>query len=121
MGVVNMCAEWKGPVRIYERFGVEQLRLPTADVSAPSLDSLERGVRFIRDKLAKNPRGSIFIHCKCGIGRSASILVCYMVAERGMSPEAAMQRLQSLRAEVSKDILRYESVRAFVAKHSKSR
>ena len=34
--VVNTCNEYGGPVKQYDQFGIEQLRVPTIDFTAPS-------------------------------------------------------------------------------------
>ncbi|CAM9444143.1 unnamed protein product [Phaeothamnion confervicola] len=48
VGVVNMCAEYNGPVAQYRKFGIEQLWLPTVDHFEPSAEDLQRAVRFIQ-------------------------------------------------------------------------
>jgi len=40
-----MCAEYKGPIKTYEKYGIEQLYLATIDSTAPSLKSIEKAVK----------------------------------------------------------------------------
>lgn len=71
--------EWK-------KMGVEFLQLPTRDfVEAPSLDNIHLGVQLIEkyvsplhSKSGQIP-SSVYIHCKAGRTRSATLVACYLV------------------------------------------
>jgi hypothetical protein len=39
-GVINMCEEYKGPLRKYKELGIEELYLPTTDHFEPELEDL---------------------------------------------------------------------------------
>ena len=73
--MINLQDEWKGPVKAYAKYGIEQLRLPTIDHVEPTVDDMERAVAFIRrvrataDERRSEQRG-VLIHCKGGHGRS---------------------------------------------------
>ena len=55
-----------------------QLRIPTLDFdAAPSVEEIEEGVAFIKSFKEKNE--SVYIHCKAGRGRSALLVVCYLI------------------------------------------
>lgn len=69
--------EWK-------RLGVEFLQLPTKDFyEVPSLDNLRKGVSLIEKyaTLSKDtyPQLSVYIHCKAGRTRSATLVACYLI------------------------------------------
>ena len=74
--VVNLCAEYAGPVEAYERLGVEQLRLPTVDHVEPSVADLRAAVDFIR---RASRRGKVLVHCKAGHGRSAAVAYAWLL------------------------------------------
>ena len=58
--------------------GVEQLHIPTPDlVAAPSLPSLKEAVKFIH--CHGNKGGSVYVHCKAGRTRSATVVACYLM------------------------------------------
>lgn len=62
--------EWKS-------IGVEFLQLPTRDfVEAPSLEHIYRGVELIEKYI---PSASVYVHCKAGRTRSATLVACYLV------------------------------------------
>ncbi len=39
-GVINLCEEFRGPLRKYKELGMEQLYLPTTDHFEPTVDDL---------------------------------------------------------------------------------
>lgn len=78
-GIVNMCDEYKGPTRQYERLGMTELRLQTVDHFVPSLEHLEAAVDFIRQHEARGER--VYVHCRAGHGRSAAAVLAWMVSK----------------------------------------
>ena len=66
--VVNMCQEYPGPRKLYEKYQIEQLWLPTVDFNPPSLESVQRGVAFLKQKTEEKSR--VYVHCKAEIGRA---------------------------------------------------
>lgn len=78
-GVINMCYEYDGPKGYYSNLGMKQLHLPTVDHFEPSASQITEAVRFIQDY--KNRGEKVYVHCKGGHGRSASIAMCWMMNE----------------------------------------
>jgi atypical dual specificity phosphatase len=76
-GVVNMCHEYSGPMAEYNELGIKQMRLPTVDHIEPSLEYMQEAVRFI--KSYKDRGEKVYVHCKAGHGRAASIALCWML------------------------------------------
>jgi len=76
-GVINMCAEYQGPVQAYNDLEMTQLWLRTVDHFEPSLDSMKDAVKFING--IKSKGGKVYIHCKAGHGRGASIALCSLM------------------------------------------
>lgn len=56
---------------------IDFLRLPTADLTPPSIDKLKHAVAFI-DRQAKANKIT-YVHCKAGRGRSATVVICYLL------------------------------------------
>lgn len=98
-GVVNTCEEYAGPVRNYRRAGIEQLRIPTIDFTHPPLENVEAGVEFIERHV--NSGGKIYVHCKAGRGRSATIVMGYLMKRYHLTPAEAQKRLEGVRAHVN--------------------
>ena len=115
--VVNTCEEYAGPTAAYSAAGIEQLRIPTTDFNPPTLADIERAVEFIDRHAAQGH--SVYIHCKAGRARSATVALCWLVARRGLTPEAAQQLLLARRPHVNPRVAQRPVVREFAAKHGK--
>ena len=110
-GVVNTCEEYPGPEAVYRELGMTQLRVPTIDFTAPNLQDVERAVDFINDYRSRGE--GVYIHCKAGRGRSATVVLCWLVQARKLSPEAAQQRLLEVRPHVVPNVYRRPVVQQF--------
>ena len=108
--VINTCAEYAGPVRKYADAGIVQLHLPTVDFTPPSLDDLCRGVEFIQQHRAAGRK--VYVHCKAGRGRSATLVMCYLI-KKGLSIEEAQRLLLEKRPQVNPRLFQRAVVRAF--------
>lgn len=110
--VINMCQEYAGPTTAYQTYQIEQLWLPTVDFNPPSLDSVRRGVEFLYQKTSKSQR--VYVHCKAGRARSATIVICWLVKHKGMSPEQAQAHLLTCRPHVNPRLLSRPVVREYL-------
>lgn len=112
--VVNMCRESKGPQGEYRKRGITQLHLPTPDLCSPELYDLILGVRFIIDKrkhLAQDEM--VFVHCKGGRGRAATMVLCYLISQ-GWDANEAIHDMRSKRHVVATSVLHYPAVQQFI-------
>jgi predicted protein tyrosine phosphatase len=81
--------------REWKRAGVKFLNLPTPDVTPVKREDIKRGAKFIDRQVSKGR--SITVHCLAGVGRSATVLICYLIKYRGMKPKAAVEFVRSKR------------------------
>ena len=72
--------------------------LPVRDLSVPSVEVVNQALDLIDEETARG--GVTYVHCWGGIGRTGSIIGCWLARELG--GDAALVRLQELRA-VSSD------------------
>ncbi len=114
--VVNMCDEFAGPAQEYAQFGIDQLKIPTVDFSEPLTDEIQRAIDYINRHRGKP--GSVFVHCKSGRGRSATVVLCWLIQEHDLSPEAAQLRLQKRRGQVLKNLFQRRCVQQFLRSKS---
>lgn len=114
--VVNTCVEYGGPKQRYARHGIEQLHTPTLDFTPPTLSDIERAVDFV--EAHRSRRETVYIHCKAGRGRSATVALCWLVAHRGMTPAQAQAHLESVRPHVNRSLWEREVVRQFARLHA---
>jgi len=106
-GVVSMNEDYElkafsnlGPE--WANLGVKFLQLPTTDMfTSPSQDHLQTGVQFIREVVSENPTGSsVYVHCKAGRTRSATLVGCYLMEEYGHTPEEAVAFMEDKRPHI---------------------
>ncbi|WP_248356785.1 protein-tyrosine phosphatase family protein [Anaeromyxobacter oryzae] len=92
---------------------IRLLHLPTHDTRAISLESIDHGVAFASEGLERGE--SVLVHCQWGIGRSALLAVCTLVA-RGQAPLAALEQAKRARPIVSPSPEQLEALVAFSAR-----
>ncbi len=116
--VINTCREYNGPVEAYAAAGIEQLHLPTVDFTQPSIEHVRAGVEFIHRNIAAGRK--VYVHCKAGRARSATIVMCYLIS-KGLTPAEAQARLLEMRPQVSKFLSRRKVVATFAEMSSEFR
>lgn len=111
--VVNTCEEYCGPEKGYAAAGIEQLRIPTTDFCHPRLQDIQMAVEFVQQHVRAGH--SVYIHCKAGRARSATVALCWLVKYRQMSAEQAQESLLRSRSHINPFIYRRPVVIEFVA------
>ena len=74
--------------------GMEFLHIPIPDMAAPALEDIQRFAAFVEECVAVG-RG-VVAHCAVGVGRTGTMLACFLVA-RGMGPEEAIDSVREKR------------------------
>ncbi|KAF8689362.1 hypothetical protein HU200_041903 [Digitaria exilis] len=100
-GVVTLNESYERlvPRSLYEAHGIENLVLPTRDyLYAPSFVNLCEAADFIhRNALS----GKLtYVHCKAGRGRSTTVVICYLVQYKNMTPAEAYEHVRLRRPRV---------------------
>lgn len=113
-GVVNLCAEYQGPVGKYKKLGLNQLWLPTVDHFEPSLNDIESAVKFIQ--MHEVQGGKVYVHCRAGHGRSAAVVYAWLLSKDpyNTDPKTLNEYLCTLR-NVRKSLWKQENIRRFHA------
>lgn len=103
--------EWNGK-------GVEFLQLSTPDIfHAPTQDDLDKGVEFIR-KFEGTGR-SVYVHCKAGRTRSATLVGCYLMQKHNWDANMAVDFMKSRRSHVLLRSPQWNAMRTFFDRHIK--
>ncbi|XP_022111089.1 phosphatidylglycerophosphatase and protein-tyrosine phosphatase 1-like [Acanthaster planci] len=103
----------------WTKLGVETLQLPTVDFTeAPSIDKLEQGVKFIMDFAEKQE--SVYVHCKAGRTRSATLVGCYLMHVNKWTPQEAQIFIQTKRHHIIMKDKHFRAMYRYYDKHIKS-
>lgn len=70
------------------------LHLPVLDMTAPATAQIEEFVEFVEQALSDGLR--VGVHCLAGLGRTGTMIACYLVSQ-GASPEEAIAAVRSAR------------------------
>lgn len=73
---------------------VEFARFPIRDLDVPSPDTMRQILDQIHSANAR--RQIVYVHCRGGIGRTGTVVGCYLV-EEGLSPAEALAQIPLLR------------------------
>ncbi|HSD05547.1 MAG TPA: dual specificity protein phosphatase 23 [Nitrosopumilaceae archaeon] len=74
---------------------VRYLHVPTEDLSAPDIEKIDLAVDFIQERIKNNE--AIMVHCAAGIGRTGTILACYLIKYQNLSVKTAIDKVRQER------------------------
>ena len=97
--VVNTCEEYPGPVTEYSSHGIEQLHIPTTDFTHPRIEDVEKAVDFVQRHAELGE--TVYIHCKAGRARSATVAMCWLMKYRDLTMDEAQQELLRCRPHIN--------------------
>jgi atypical dual specificity phosphatase len=88
-GVAGLVSLTEGPLDrdAVAREGLEYLHLPVRDFDAPSMEAVGTFVEFVRRVRAERG-GAVAVHCGSGMGRTGTMLACFLVSEGRSGGEA---------------------------------
>lgn len=89
-GVINLCEEYRGPVKQWRKLGAEELYLPTTDHFEPSREDLLSALSFIKRHQAMGNR--VYVHCRAGHGRSGAVVFAWLMMQ---DPDADLEQLNA--------------------------
>lgn len=100
------------PTSLYHAHGIYHLVLPTRDYYfAPSMNDICQAVDFIHRNASRG--WMTYVHCKAGRGRSTTIVLCYLVQHKQMTPEDAYSYVRSIRPRVQLASCQWQAVKDY--------
>ena len=70
--------QWFTPSTVeWQQLRVHQYQFPVVDRAAPSLDMIDEALQVIQRHAQR--KETVYIHCKSGQGRSATIVASYLI------------------------------------------
>merc|ERR1719342_1901492 len=109
----NMTKEWAA-------VGVKFLQLSTVDIfDAPCQEKLQEGVEFIKNLKSEKADVRVYVHCKAGRTRSATLVGCYLMDKQNCSPEEAVEYMREKRPHILLHKKQWEALRIYYQNNMK--
>lgn len=92
---------WDEPMTLeeWEKMGMRVKHVEAVDFTALEQKHFVEGVAFLEKELSEGRR--VYVHCKAGRGRSASIVIAYIMKRDGKSFTEALELVTSQRPQIN--------------------
>lgn len=79
--VVDVRAEREDDMALFDKNGIQHIKLKVLDVMVPPPEALDAGTEFMDKQIQSG--GTVLVHCAKGRGRSATMVAAYLMRYRG--------------------------------------
>lgn len=99
-GITHILTAILGVGNKYSKEKFATLNIPARDVEWEKIYKyFDTAVDFIKE--CEDQDGKVFVHCMCGVSRSATLVAAYLIREKGMTAEDAINHLHAYREKVN--------------------
>lgn len=116
--LVNLHERPHAPDRLVH-LGLREVHLPVKDFAAPTPRQVGRGVDAIAGALAAGEAAAV--HCGGGLGRTGTLLACYLASSEGLDAEEAIGRVRSVRPGSVETLAQVRAVEAWTQRPGQPR
>jgi len=74
---------------------IRYLHIYSNDMGVPEFDDLIKAVDFIHQRITNNE--PVMVHCLAGLGRTGTILACYLIKYQKLSADDSIQKVRESR------------------------
>lgn len=99
--IISLNEDWElvASGTLHLQADIERIHLPTPDFNPPSLEVIEDAVNILLHPDGETNR--CYVHCKAGKGRSAVVVVCYVMVRYNMNVDKAVSFVKTHRPAIS--------------------
>ncbi|CAG5131769.1 unnamed protein product [Candidula unifasciata] len=99
--------------------GIERLQLRTTDyIGSPTQEQILQAMDFIQSHQRQNH--CVYIHCKAGRTRSATVAICYVMQHNQWTPQKAIEFIKAKRPHIMLRDKQLASINSFYESYQKT-
>lgn len=100
-----------------QKAGINYLHIPVPDMTAPTLSQIQKFVSHVQVSLQENK--PVVVHCLGGLGRTGTMLACYLVSQ-GYASSDAIRMVRQKRPNSIETLQQEEAVIEYAVLTAKS-